>query len=319
VLSSEQITRLNSICDRLDTFRRQSDISKVAEELGALDNAVAEALPNERGATAFEYGSSIIKAVLVALLLRTFVVEAFKIPSGSMIPTLEIGDHLFVNKFIYGVRIPWTRKKIFAKEPRRGDVIVFIFPKEQDQEYKRKVAAFGEDVAKQMKDKDFIKRVIAIGGDTVRLEDNQVFVNNEAIQRQGLAGACEYEDLKGALANDWEKRDCNCYMEKNGKNTYRVIQNSQSEFYGSPAGDMPERTIPEGTVFVMGDNRDNSHDSRYWGTVPINYIKGKAMFTWFSRRAPEQFKFSRIFEGIRWNRFFNRIHGLKTSERVVHD
>jgi len=301
----------------MDTARRSNDVAQVAKELNALDGAVAKALPHSRGSTAFEYGSSIVKAVLIALLLRTFIVEAFKIPSGSMIPTLEIGDHLFVNKFIYGVRIPWTRTKLFAKEPKRGDVIVFIFPKEQDEEYKRQAALLGEEEARKIKDKDFIKRVVAISGDRVKMEDNQIFINDEAIDRRTLNGHCAYEDLKGSLPNDWEERECSGFIEKNGQNTYRIIQNPQSEFYGSPAGDMPERTIPEGTVFVMGDNRDNSHDSRYWGTVPISYIKGKAMFTWFSRRTPEEFDIKHPLNGVRWSRFFNRIHGMKTSETIV--
>jgi signal peptidase I len=181
----------------------------------------------------------------VALLLRSFVVEAYQIPSGSMIPTLQVGDHIWVNKLIYGVRLPFTDIKFGThyREPRRGEIIVFSHPREPD--------------------KDLIKRVVAVGGDEVSMRDNVVYVNGVAVARKA-EGPRRYFDFD---ENDerWLERDGNAYDEELG-----------------------------GQLFVMGDNRDNSSDSRYWGFVPLNLVRGRAMVVWWSRGQPE---------GIRLGRF----------------
>jgi signal peptidase I len=196
-----------------------------------------------------EYLEPIIVAILIALFIRTFVVQAFKIPSSSMEPTLLVGDHLLVNKFIYGIRIPFTGKKFFHfKTPRRGDVIVFIFPKDRT--------------------KDFIKRVIATEGEKVEVVDNKIYINGKVI-----------DDPWG----HYERGDLVKYY---------------------PSVEKGPVTVPKDSLFVMGDNRDNSQDSRFWGFVNVNAVKGKAFIIYFSwNRSAEN-----LLEMIRWNRFGKLIH-----------
>ncbi len=173
-----------------------------------------------------EYVQSAAIAIALALVIRTFVVQAFRIPSGSMEPTLMVGDHILVNKFIYGLKLPFVNKTIIPlREPQREDVIVFIFP--------------------QDKSKDFIKRVIALPGEKVEIKDTKIYINDEP-----------YKDPYGHYDNQ--------------KGTY-VFR-----------GRFGPQKVPEGYVFVLGDNRDHSYDSRYWGFVPVDYIKGKAFIVYWS-------------------------------------
>ncbi len=250
-------------------------ISSMRDRLESLEKLVERHLSFGRKSAMREYTESIGIAVIVALLLRAFVVEAFKIPSGSMIPTLKVGDHIFVNKFLYGLRIPWTHLKYFeVRKPKRGEVIVFIYPKDRS--------------------KDFIKRVVAVGGDTVELRKNHVYINGEPIKRKKLPGPCLYADTDEVDTDHWVPRVCEAYQEKQDGTSYRVIQDpDRFKFDFSP------HKVPADHVFVMGDNRDNSHDSRFWGFVPNKEIKGKAMFIWWSRGEPQ---------GIRWDRFFSLVH-----------
>ena len=175
-----------------------------------------------------EYAEAAAIAVLLALFIRTFVVQAFKIPSGSMEPTLLVGDHILVNKFIYGIKIPFIRSTLVPiSEPSRGDVIVFIYPVD--------------------KSKDFIKRVIGLPGDTIRIEGKKIFINGKL-----------YDDKHGF---------------------YRASSRG-----GNP-GNLPgfgPVTVPPKSYFVMGDNRDQSWDSRSWGYVPEESIKGKALIIYWS-------------------------------------
>jgi signal peptidase I len=187
-----------------------------------------------------EYVEPIVIAVLIALFIRAFVVQAFKIPSSSMEPTLLVGDHLLVNKFIYGIRIPYTDIKFFQyRKPQRGDIIVFIFPKDRK--------------------KDFIKRVIATEGEKVVIVRNKIYINDKLI-----------DDPWGHF----------------------TMPRSTIEDYG------PVK-VPEDSLFVMGDNRDNSQDSRFWGFVKINEVKGKALIIYFSWDSNAQDPFNKI----RWARF----------------
>jgi signal peptidase I len=231
--------------------------------LNALDRTLDEFLPFARKSTAREYAESIAVAVLIALFLRAFVVEAFKIPSGSMIPTLQVGDHIFVNKFIYGIRVPFTDIKFGMeyRKPRRGEVIVFIYPKEPD--------------------KDFIKRIVAIEGDTVEVRDNQIYINNEPVPRKHIDEECTYEDYEEASGR-WEERRCEGWQETLDGNTYTTVYDKNGQIKS-----FAPTKVPPNSVFVMGDNRDNSHDSRFWGTVPFDLIKGKAMIIWWSSGEPE--------------------------------
>ena len=184
---------------------------------------------NESRSVIKENVEAIVVAVLLALFIRTFVVQAFKIPSGSMLPTLQIGDHLLVNKFIYGLRMPFSGKLLVPwKNPVRGDVVVFRFPKD------RKI--------------DYIKRVVAVAGDKVEIVDKHLMIND-----------AEVVDLQAHFT------------------TSEVIKAS-----ASPRDNFGPVVVPEGKIFVMGDNRDNSYDSRFWGFVDQTDIRGKAFILYWS-------------------------------------
>jgi signal peptidase I len=191
-----------------------------------------------------EYIEPIVIAVLIALFIRTFVVQAFKIPSSSMEPTLLVGDYILVNKFIYGTRIPYTDTKFLPlKQPVRGDVIVFIYPKDQS--------------------KDFIKRVIGTEGEKVEIVQNKIFINGKQI-----------DDPWG----HFEKYDWSKYLQT-------------MEKYGPVV-------VPKDSLLVLGDNRDNSQDSRFWGFVHLNAVKGKAFIIYFSWNRLSQ----SLLDNVRWGR-----------------
>jgi len=189
---------------------------------------------------------AIFIAILLALFIRTFIVQAFKIPSGSMKQTLLIGDHILVNKFIYGVKLPFLQKIIIpVKTPRRGDIIVFRFPEEPG--------------------KDFIKRVIGIPGDVVEIKSKQVYISGEPLNH-----------------------DFGIHTDP------RVIPGLLQ-----PRDNFGPQTVPDNSYFVLGDNRDHSYDSRFWGYVDIAAVKGKAFMIYWSWDK-EDF-------GVRWGRIGNRI------------
>ena len=197
----------------------------MAHEGRGPEAAVAASMTSSKGRVR-EYAEALGVALLLALVIRTFVVQAFKIPSGSMLPTLQIGDHILVNKFIYGPRfeVPLTQMSLGQlpgfREPRAGDEIVFIYPKERD--------------------KDFIKRVMAVAGQTIEVHGTQVTIDGKPVADPNA---------------HYVKRD---------------------------HVDFGPFTVPAGNVFVMGDNRDESYDSRFWGTVPIQDVKGLAMVIYWS-------------------------------------
>ncbi len=198
--------------------------------------------PKTRKTVVREYAEAIVIALLAALFLRAFVVQAFKIPSGSMIPTLAIGDHILVNKLSYGVRLPDVNWLPFAgcvdlargsqvmewDIPERGDVVVFVYPRDRC--------------------KDFIKRVVAVPGDEVVIRDKKVYINGEPVED----AHAHFED-RGAVLGAGHVRD-----------------------------NFGPAKVPEGRVFVMGDNRDRSLDSRFWGFVPIEDIRGRAFVKYWS-------------------------------------
>ena len=195
---------------------------------------------------------AIVVAIILALFIRTFVVQAFKIPSGSMKETLQIGDHILVNKFIYGVKLPFIQKTIIPlKDPKRGDIVVFKFPEDPK--------------------KDFIKRVVGIGGDEIKIRDKKVYVNGEP-QEDGFAVFKENRILNGNLST----RD-----------------------------NMDTITVPDNSLFVMGDNRDLSHDSRFWGFVNLKAVKGKAFmiyWSWDKEHYPGGANWMRFWYWVRWSR-----------------
>jgi signal peptidase I len=208
-----------------------------------------------------EYLESILVAIGIALALRSFVFEAFKIPSGSMIPTLQVGDHIFVNKFSYGPTLPFSGKRIFSHlPPDRGDVMVFQFPERPEQ--------------------DFIKRVIALPGDTLSAKNGHPILNGWEVP-SCFVGVYTYSDKD---PNAIGKHEGDLFVEYLGDRAYVTLYDHMSAL-------MPETQGPyhvkQGEVWVMGDNRHNSHDSRLWfnglgGGVPFANIKGKALFVWLS-------------------------------------
>jgi signal peptidase I len=283
-LTTKQLDDVRGATATLVAAVRDHEWEKIPPARDQLDKKLDDHLSFARKSTIREYAESIGVAVLIALFLRAFVVEAFKIPSGSMIPTLQVGDHIFVNKFIYGVRIPWTNFKIgeYYREPKRGEVIVFIYPKEPD--------------------KDFIKRIVAIPGDTVEVKQNQVWVNGKPVERvRADDGDCRYMDYD-EQGQRWEQRNCEEYIEKLSDGySYETIFDKNGGAHSWPRDEYQKQWthVPPGHVLVMGDNRDNSHDSRFWGFVPYDLIKGKAMIIWWSAGEPEGVRFQRMFHFVR--------------------
>jgi len=190
-------------------------------------------------------------AAVAALFIRQFVAEAFKIPSGSMIPTLTIGDHLLVNKFIYGPRIPFTDTRLFAwKEPKRGEIIVFKYPENES--------------------KNFIKRVVGLPGDKIEIKNGLLFINDQPVSVTGL-GVYEGGDQGAGYPGP------KLLEEQLGAINHKILYlRDQSGYNFGPV------LVPKDSVFVMGDNRDNSQDSRVWGWVNHNKILGRAFIIYWS-------------------------------------
>lgn len=190
-----------------------------------------------------DFGRQFFPVIAAVFLLRSFVVEPFRIPSGSMIPTLHVGDFILVNRFSYGLRCPIGDCQLLAaKGPERGDVVVFRYP-----------------VDPKM---DFIKRVIGLPGDTVRYVNKELTINGQPAPLEPVGRYGGRLDVE--------------HIETLGEKRHRILTNADR-----PVQDF-EFTVPEGQYFTMGDNRDGSSDSRFWGTVPAAYLKGKAFFIWMS-------------------------------------
>ncbi|SFP35876.1 signal peptidase I [Ralstonia sp. NFACC01] len=212
-----------------------------------------------------EYTASFFPVIAAVFLLRSFVIEPFKIPSGSMIPTLQIGDFILVNKYTYGIRLPIVNKKIVElNQPQRGDVMVFRYPKDESM--------------------DYIKRVIGVPGDVVKYDNKRLTVNG-----QPATYAPQSDYLDGERLT-YSKH----YQETLGNVTHNILNDADRPAYVSGPDDFPFREnctynqtgftckVPAGHYFMMGDNRDNSADSRYWGFVPDKNIVGKAFFIWMN-------------------------------------
>jgi len=194
-----------------------------------------------------EYVEAIILAIVIAFFIRTFVIQAYKIPSGSMKPTLQIGDHILVSKFNYGIKLPFLRTTLIpVGAPQRGDIVVFIYPEDRS--------------------KDFIKRLIGIPGDTIEIRNKKIFIN-------GLP----YSDKHGVYVDNF------------------VIPGAVQ-----PRDNFGPVTVPEGSLFVMGDNRDESYDSRFWGFVSQKDVLGKALIIYWSWNQEEHW--------IRWSRIGGILH-----------
>lgn len=197
-----------------------------------------------------EYAHSFFPVVLIVLLLRSFLVEPFRIPSGSMMPTLLVGDFILVNKFSYGMRLPVVNRKIVeVGEPQRGDIVVFRFPKQPEI--------------------DYIKRIIGLPGDRVAYFDKKLYVNNVPVVATSLE---RYQGVgQGASMTGSERLE----------EDLTGVKHSILITPGAPTVE-DVFVVPQGHYFVMGDNRDNSNDSRYWGFVPEANLVGKAFFIWMN-------------------------------------
>ena len=214
-----------------------------------------------------EYFESILVAVVLALFVRTFVFQAFKIPTGSMKPNLLVGDHLLVNKFAFApVAFPLERAVMPMRQVRRGDVLVFKFPEEPE--------------------RDFIKRVIGLPGDAVELKNQTVFVNGKPLVEPYAHYLFPPASEDSTDGHDLRRK------------------------YGPV-------TVPDGHYFMMGDNRDDSQDSRYWGFLPAHYVKGRALFIYWSFETAEDGSapaggalstITSLFTGTRWGRLLHQIH-----------
>lgn len=311
---------LDDALGAVDAALATGDLADVRRALPRLD-ALVDDLPRTRTSIAAEYAWAIGTLVVLVFSVRAFVVEAFKIPSESMYPTVQINDYILVNKFIYGVRMPLTYWKLFERSPARGDVIVFIKPCTPAQ--------------------DYIKRVVALAGDTVEVRCDVIYVNGVAVPSEHVPGECSYLDV------DEFRKPCSRYCETVGGASYDTYHSADRpnreaqrragisetvstdfprdatapiecpvserpmlhqrpgrlvETRDAPGASACEQqlhlVVPDGHVFVMGDNRSNSQDSRFWGSVPITNVKGRALFIWLSYQSWSPLNWS----GVRWGR-----------------
>lgn len=238
--------------------------------------------------TSWEAIKSVGVALLIALAVRSFLIEPYKIPSSSMVPGLLVGDQIFANKFVYGLRIPFSKIRFWdGRDPKSGEVIIFLYPEDES--------------------KNYIKRVIGVPGDRVRVEMDRVYVNGVELPKErlnlqsGFAGQNQISIAppvphdKMTLFEGWE--NFQFFLEQNGREKYWVQYDRANSFHR-------EIVVPSGHYFVMGDNRDNSLDSRVWGFVPRENIKGRGMFVWLSLDWNESPYGSSLLEAL----FFHLLH-----------
>jgi len=214
-----------------------------------------------------EYARSFFPIILAVLVIRSFIAEPFRIPSGSMLPTLHVGDFILVNKFVYGIRLPVLNKKIITLgEPKRGDVVVFRYPKNPSI--------------------DYIKRIVGLPGDKVGYFHKSIYINGKKIEQKVETKS---DDLLGIVPVRNELRS-----EQLGDHHHNILIDPERHLVEG------EMIVPKGHYFVMGDNRDNSNDSRFWGTVPEENFVGKAFLIWMSWDWNDG--------GIVWNRLGDKIN-----------
>ena len=220
-----------------------------------------------------EYARSFFPVILIVLLLRSFLVEPFKIPSGSMMPTLVAGDFILVNKFSYGIRLPVLNTKIIdIDDPKRGDVVVFRYP-------------INPSV-------DYIKRIVGLPGDRISYQDKTLYVNGEKVTQTPMGfyqGVGSGTNMNGASVR----------IENLPGREHQMLVRQDQPNHQYPCLAMGEYQVPAGHYFAMGDNRDNSNDSRFWCAVPDENLVGEAFFIWMNWEVGEA--------GVGWNRIGNSI------------
>lgn len=223
----------------------------------------------------------LVKALVVCfsvvVLVRSFLFEPFKIPSSSMVPTLKIGDHIFVSKFFYGLTLPFLKIELVGwSAPKRGDIIVFLFPRDESLHY--------------------IKRVVGVPGDTIEFQGRDLIINGTAVKKEPVTDDALVKDAVGDSVPPGE-----IYKEFLGSTVhlvrYKGVGNDLNRL-------VPKETVPPNSFFVMGDNRDDSYDSRSWGFVPRENIKGRAEMIWLSLDQSN----SSGTRAVRWSRCGTLVH-----------
>jgi signal peptidase I len=212
-----------------------------------------------------DYFENILVAVFLALIVRSFVLTGYKVPTGSMAPTLKSGDYIFTYKIPYGIKIPLTRSKIAVRSPQRGDVVVFTYPEQPRTNY--------------------VKRVVGVAGDLIKIENNILHVNGSALKYETLPN----EDI--SEIPNFESLKVQTELAPEGPRKILSLNSENKKSFGPIV-------VPPGEVFLLGDHRDASDDSRYWGTVPIERVEGKVVLIWMSVDWAQQ--------EVRWDRFFTR-------------
>ena len=236
----------------------------MSNSMGSLEKSMNKT-PSTKAAWR-EWLESLVVIILLALVIRSFIIAPFKIPSSSMVPTLEVGDYLFVTRYDYGFRIPFTDIQFLARPAQRGDVVVFDYP---------------EDRAK-----DYIKRIVGIPGDTIEYLDNALYVNGEAMVLEEI-GVHSY------FMGDNSVDVSGLFSEQLFDVKHQVLRQNYSIRDG-------KWVVPEGHFFALGDNRNNSRDSRFWGFIPQEYLVGKAAIIWWSWNSGTS--------NVRWERLGSLLH-----------
>lgn len=261
-LARQRRAKANAVLAEFDSRNAKLAAEGIKPDPSARSALAASLL---RQPTWIEYSGSFFPVIALVFFLRSFLYEPFKIPSSSMVPTLQIGDLILVNKYTYGIRLPIINKKIIElNNPQRGDVMVFKYPKDPSL--------------------DYIKRVVGIPGDKISYKNKRLSVNGKDISYDSLSDYLDEERLT------YYKQ----YLENLSGTAHKILVDDRAPSYISPPRVFPQHelctynlqgftcTVPAGHYFMMGDNRDNSEDSRYWGFVPDENIVGKAFFVWMN-------------------------------------
>ncbi|HEX7676388.1 MAG TPA: signal peptidase I [Bdellovibrio sp.] len=220
-----------------------------------------------------EYFLTLLAAVLFALVVRTYMVTAYKVPTGSMQPALKAGDFIFSSRISYGIQIPFAQKKIDTAFPTRGDLVVFSYSNQPDVNY--------------------VKRVVGLPGDRVQIRQGRLILNEEPFT---------YEKLPLDKTDNPNSEMFDVFEEKYKDSSWRVIFQKQDK-----DKDFGPIVVPPGEVFLLGDNRDASDDSRYWGTVPASQVLGKVVLIWLSLDWQKKWGGNR-YPSVRWSRVFSPVH-----------
>jgi len=270
------VTGVIWLIDRLFFYRARMERAQEIQNTVGGTTGAREQLATEnmvREPAIVEYARSFFPVILIVLLFRSFLAEPFKIPSGSMMPTLLVGDFVLVNKFAYGLRVPVLNTKFFqVGEPKRGDVFVFIYPGYKctvDGHEVHSMKSCNQPIVPMTKT-NYIKRVVGLPGDTIAYHDKVLTVNGEPVTQTYtgpyMGSGAEGRRMAGAAVREENLTGVQ----------HQILQAS------SWSGEEGEWTVPAGHYFAMGDNRDNSEDSRYWGFVPEENLVGRAFVVWMN-------------------------------------